>query len=182
VSEGESIAGKEREVVFSSSAPSALSREQVATLVDVCITGNGVLYNRESAKEELLSVHAAQRATIAQQAQEIERLRKLEIDLGDLRLRLNCPPVAPSCLVCGHVEPLVITHLEATAIGVCEECRSAAQQLAAMTRERDEIRQAKNAMTIELYRKLDEKDEQLSTAQARIKELEMVISETLKEE
>ena len=48
-------------------------------------------------------------------------------ELGDLRLRLNCPMVAPSCLVCGQQKELVIRHLEASAIGVCGDCRNAAQ-------------------------------------------------------
>ena len=100
MSDGESIAGKEREVIFSSSIHRALSREQVATLVDVCITGNGVLYNRESAKEEILSVYASQHATIARQAQEIEWLKGhpmghpimgrniLQEDVAKLRMQL----------------------------------------------------------------------------------------------
>ncbi len=48
-------------------------------------------------------------------------------ELGELRLRLNCPMIAPSCLVCGQQRELVIKHLEAAAIGVCEVCRTAAQ-------------------------------------------------------
>lgn len=69
-----------------------------------------------------------------QQAKELERVKG---EFGDLKLRLNCPMRAPSCLVCGQVKPFVIAHLEASSIGVCEECRSASQLLAAMTDERD---------------------------------------------
>lgn len=36
--------------------------------------------------------------------------------------------MAPSCLLCGKVEPLVITHAELPDIGVCAQCRDAARR------------------------------------------------------
>lgn len=88
--------------------------------------------------EQLLELCNQQRQALTQQAQEVERLKLKEAELGELKLRLNCPMLAPSCLVCGQVKPFAIRHIEAHAIGVCGECRSASQQLAAMTAERDE--------------------------------------------
>jgi len=49
-------------------------------------------------------------------------------ELGDLRLRLNCPMLQPSCLLCGQQRELVVRHLEAQAIGVCELCRKRASE------------------------------------------------------
>ena len=69
--------------------------------------------------------YAVLRAKLEEQT---ERAEKAELVLADLRLRLNCPMEAPSCLVCGQQAPFVIQHLEA-AIGVCEECRSASNTL-----------------------------------------------------
>lgn len=100
-----------------------------------------------------------------QQAKELERVKG---ELGDLKLRLNCPMRAPSCLVCGQVKPFVIAHLEASSIGVCEECRSASQQLAAMTtRFNETVKSFHEAIAREVLAL-----QQLATAEATVKDLE----------
>lgn len=48
-----------------------LTREQVQTLINVCITGNGLLHSRDSAMKELVAHDAALRQALSQQAQEI---------------------------------------------------------------------------------------------------------------
>ena len=97
MSDGESIAGKEREVIFSSSIHRALSREQVESIcadIEAMIDSDGV------AASDFLKHDAAQRATIARQAQEIEWLKGhpmghpimgrniLQEDVAKLRMQL----------------------------------------------------------------------------------------------
>ena len=88
--------------------------------------------------------YAVLRAKLEEQT---ERAEKAELVLADLRLRLNCPVEAPSCLVCGQQKPFVIQRIDAAAIGVCKECRSASNtltdiraQLDAMTQERNDLK------------------------------------------
>ena len=126
--------------------------------------------------------------TLSRQYQEQkQRVTALEVELGELKLRLNCPLAAPSCLLCGQVKPFVISHMEAAAIGICADCRDAQTALTASqqrveeletTRQRllDIILQAKEALgvhaSVELVKACYDKQTALTAAQQRVEELE----------
>lgn len=58
---------------------------------------------------------------------ELAQSREMLNGLGEWKIRLMCPMVAPSCLLCGQQRELVVKHIEVP-VGVCEKCRSSQQR------------------------------------------------------
>jgi len=136
--------------------PSALTREQVEMQVMLC-QGPHSTQIRDGAAALLLDHFAAQRATMAQQAQELERLN---LDLQERRTM--CRKATQAIIdAIGSDGPENVDHAVDRLIN----------KFAAMTTERDEaIGSFNDAIARETERNHD-----LATAQARVKELESKI-------